>query len=84
MRILTERGTLPQRLLACHLGNGASLCGIVNGRSVATTMGYSPLDGLTMGTRVGSIDGNAVLRLADLHGLKRAGEILNRESGLFA
>jgi len=82
VRILAARGDLPKRLLACHLGNGASLCAIVNGRSVATTMGYSPLDGLTMGTRAGAIDGNAVLRLADLHGVSRAGEILNRESGL--
>jgi acetate kinase len=82
VRILTARGTLPKRLLACHLGNGASLCAIVNGRSVATTMGYSPLDGLTMGTRAGAVDGNAVLRLAEVHGVARAGEILNRESGL--
>jgi acetate kinase len=84
VRILRSEGTLPQRLLACHLGNGASLCAIVNGRSVATTMGYSPLDGLTMGTRAGSIDGNAVLRLAELHGVAGAGRILNRESGLLA
>lgn len=73
---------LPERLLALHLGNGASLCAIRGGRSVATTMGYSPLDGLTMGTRTGGIDGNAVLRLAELHGVERAGHILNRESGL--
>ena len=73
---------LPQRLLAMHLGNGASLCAIRDGRSVATTMGYSPLDGLTMGTRTGEIDGNAVLRIAADHGIDRAGEILNRESGL--
>ena len=84
VRILTARGALPGRVLACHLGNGASLCAIVNGRSVATTMGYSPLDGLTMGTRSGAIDGNAVLRLAELHGVARAGAILNRESGLLA
>ena len=83
VRILTGRGALPQRLLACHLGNGCSMAAIVNGRSVATTMGYSPLDGLTMGTRAGSIDGNAVLRLAGLHGVEKAGRILNRESGLF-
>lgn len=70
------------RLLALHLGNGASLCAIVDGRSVATTMGYSPLDGLTMGTRTGAIDGNAVLRLAEVYGLAEAGRILNRESGL--
>jgi acetate kinase len=57
VRILKARGDLPARLLACHLGNGASLCAIVNGRSAATTMGYSPLDGLTMGTRSGLIDG---------------------------
>jgi acetate kinase len=84
VRILAARGPLPRRLLACHLGNGASLSAIVNGRSVATTMGYSPLDGLTMGSRAGGIDGNAVLRLVDLHGVARAGEILNRESGLLA
>lgn len=73
---------LPERVLALHLGNGASLCAIRGGVSVATTMGYSPLDGLTMGTRTGGIDGNAVLRLAQVHGVDRAGAILNRESGL--
>ncbi|WP_136644427.1 acetate/propionate family kinase [Tabrizicola sp. YIM 78059] len=82
VRILRDRGELPERLLACHLGNGCSMAAIVNGCSVATTMGYSPLDGLTMGTRSGAIDGNAVLRLAELHGVERAGRILNRESGL--
>jgi acetate kinase len=82
VRVLRGRGELPHRLLACHLGNGCSLAAIVNGRSVATTMGYSPLDGLTMGTRTGAIDGNAVLRLAEMHGVERAGRMLNRESGL--
>lgn len=75
---------LPKRLLALHLGNGASLCAILEGRSVATTMGYSPLDGLTMGTRAGGIDGNAVLRLAKIHGTDGAARILNFESGLQA
>ncbi len=75
---------LPRRLLAAHLGNGASLCAILDGASVATTMGYSPLDGLTMGSRSGAIDGNAVLRLAELHGIAGAGDILNRQSGLVA
>jgi acetate kinase len=75
---------LPRRLLAAHLGNGASLCAILDGRSVATTMGYSPLDGLTMGSRAGGIDGNAVLRLAELYGIAAAGDILNRRSGLVA
>lgn len=75
-------GRLPERLLALHLGNGASLCAIRAGRSVATTMGYSPLEGLTMGTRSGSLDPNAVLTLAERVGLARAREILNKESGL--
>jgi acetate kinase len=73
---------LPVRLLACHLGNGASLCAIRAGRSVATTMGYSPLDGLTMGTRAGGVDGNAVLQLAEVYGIEGARRVLNRESGL--
>ena len=75
-------GALPQRLLACHLGNGASLCAIRDGQSVATTMGYSPLDGLTMGTRTGSIDGNAVLRLAEERGIDATRQLLNHQSGL--
>ena len=84
VRKVQEMGgdALPRRLLAFHLGNGASACAILDGRSVATTMGYSPLDGLTMGTRTGEIDGNAVLRLAELHGVAGASRILNRESGL--
>ncbi|MFW8594197.1 acetate/propionate family kinase [Cribrihabitans neustonicus] len=73
---------LPKRLLAMHLGNGASLCAIREGRSVATTMGYSPLEGLTMGTRAGSIDGNAVLALAETLGVDGARRLLNHESGL--
>lgn len=75
---------LPERLLAFHLGNGASVCAIRNGQSVATSMGYSPLDGLTMGTRTGAIDGMAVLRLAEEIGIDAASRVLNRESGLKA
>jgi acetate kinase len=75
---------LPRRLLALHLGNGASLCAILDGRSVATSMGYSPLEGLVMGTRTGQIDGMAVLEIARAAGLDRAADILNRESGLKA
>ncbi len=73
---------LPERLLAFHLGSGASLCAIQNGKSVATSMGYSPLDGLTMGTRSGAIDGMAVLRMAQIHGAEEASRRLNRDSGL--
>ena len=82
--LIRQISPLPARLLAFHLGNGASLCAIHHGRSVATSMGYSPLDGLVMGTRSGSIDGMAVLRLAQDHGIDGAANILNRASGLTA
>jgi acetate kinase len=72
------------RLLVFHLGNGASICAIQGGRSVATTMGYSPLDGLTMGTRAGSLDPAVVLELSARHGIDGAARILNRNSGLLA
>lgn len=81
--MVTHFGTeLPPRLLALHLGNGASLCAILNGRSVANSMGYSPLEGLTMGTRTGNIDGMAVLRLAKEIGIDEAATVLNTRSGL--
>ncbi len=73
---------LPSKLLAFHLGNGASECAIVDGNSVATTMGYSPLGGLTMGTRTGDIDGIAVLRLAASLGIPETESLLNEQSGL--
>lgn len=56
-------GRLPERLLVAHLGNGASLCAIRNGASVATSMGFSTLDGLLMGTRCGAIDPGVLLHL---------------------
>ena len=56
-------GGMPRRLLVAHLGNGASLCAIRDGESVATTMGFSTLDGLLMGTRCGSIDPGVLLHL---------------------
>lgn len=82
VRNLRAAGDLPKRVLGLHLGNGASLCAILDGASVATTMGYSPVSGLTMGTRSGDIDANAVLKLAEVHGVEGAGLILNRRSGL--
>lgn len=75
---------LPSRLLAFHLGNGASLCAIKDGKSVATSMGYSPLSGLTMGTRSGDIDGAAVLRIARETGIEATDHLLNKQSGLTA
>lgn len=75
---------LPRRLLALHLGNGASLCAIKDGRSIATSMGYSPLSGLTMGTRSGDIDGAAVLRISSALGEDETDRMLNKNSGLKA
>lgn len=72
------------RTIVAHLGNGASLCAIRNGRSVATTMSFTPVDGLVMGTRVGSLDPGVVLYLMTRYGL-RASELENlifHESGL--
>lgn len=53
------------RIIVAHLGNGASVCAMAGGRSVATTMGFSALDGLPMGTRVGQLDPGVVLYLLD-------------------
>ena len=75
---------LPALLLALHLGNGASLCAIQNGQSIATSMGYSPLSGLTMGTRSGDIDGAAVLRMSKSLGEDETDRMLNKNSGLKA
>lgn len=72
------------RLLAFHLGNGCSLCAIRDGRSMATTMGYSTLDGLVMGTRCGSIDPGVLLGLQRRQGysLDALEALLYRRSGL--
>ncbi|SNS39040.1 acetate/propionate family kinase [Antarctobacter heliothermus] len=81
-RLTALAGALPGRVLAFHLGNGASACAIRDGQSVATTMGYSPTDGLTMGTRSGSIDPNVVLRLAEERGIDGARHLLTHGAGL--
>jgi len=75
---------LPRRLLAAHLGSGASMCAILDGKSVATTMGFSTADGLVMGTRTGSIDpGVLVALMRDDHlSLDELEDLLYRKSGL--
>ena len=80
--------TAPQsanaRVVVAHLGNGASMCAIRDGRSVATTMSFSPLDGLPMGTRCGRLDAAVVLHLLQHHhrSADDISQLLNRESGL--
>ncbi|MFN0194388.1 MAG: acetate/propionate family kinase [Aestuariivirga sp.] len=75
---------LPRRLLAAHLGSGASMCAILDGKSVATTMGFSTADGLVMGTRTGSIDPGVLIALMrDEHlSLEGLEDLLYRKSGL--
>jgi acetate kinase len=72
------------RLVSCHLGNGASLCAIDHGRSVDTTMGFTPGEGLVMGTRCGDIDSGLLVHLMRSEGLgpDELDELLNRRSGL--
>ncbi len=74
------------RMITCQLGSGASLCAVRGGRSVDTTMGYTPLEGLVMGTRSGSIDPAIPLLLAQHERMapREAMRILEQESGLLA
>jgi len=72
------------RTVVLHLGNGASMCALAHGRSVATTMGFTALDGLVMGTRCGSLDPGVLLYLLDAQGMDARGveRLLYHESGL--
>jgi acetate kinase len=72
------------KLITCHLGNGASLAAVRGGKSMDTTMGFTPLEGLMMGTRCGSIDPAIIVYLIRHRGYsaEQLDRILNRESGL--
>ncbi len=71
------------KIITCHLGAGSSICAIQNGKCVDTSMGFSPLEGMIMGTRVGNIDANAVIYLENKLGVTpdEMSTILNRKSG---
>ena len=71
------------KIISCHLGNGSSITAIEDGKSIDTTMGFTPLDGLIMGTRCGSIDASAVTYLQEKMGLspKETSDYLNKKSG---
>ncbi len=73
-----------QRIITCHIGNGASITAVKDGKSVDTSMGLTPLEGLMMGTRCGDIDAGAVTFLMDKLQLDTKGisNLLNKESGL--
>ncbi|MCQ2285480.1 MAG: acetate kinase [Bacteroidales bacterium] len=72
------------KIISCHLGNGASICAVKNGKSIDTSMGFTPVEGLVMGTRCGDLDLGALLYIADKENLdtKQLNTLINKKSGL--
>jgi acetate kinase len=72
------------RVIVAHLGNGASLCGMKDGKSVASTMGFTAVDGLMMGTRCGALDPGVLLHMIDQYGMgaRQLEDLIYRKSGL--
>ncbi len=73
------------KIITCHVGNGGSVTAIKDGKSFDTSMGFSPLDGLIMGTRCGSMDVSAALYIGEKEGMSYAelGSMLNKQSGVY-
>ena len=73
------------KIVTCHVGNGGSITAVLNGKSFDTSMGFSPLDGLVMGTRCGSVDASAITYIGDKEGLTYAqlDTMMNKQSGVF-
>ncbi len=71
------------KIVSCHLGNGSSITAVDGGKSVDTTMGFTPLDGVLMGTRTGSVDPSAVTYLMEKHGFtpSQMSDYMNKKSG---
>lgn len=71
------------KIISCHLGNGSSICCVNGGKSVDTSMGFTPLDGLLMGTRSGAVDASVVTFLAEKEKIssKEMSDLLNKKSG---
>lgn len=71
------------KIVSCHLGNGSSITAVDGGKSVDTSMGFTPLDGVVMGTRSGAVDPSAVTFVADKHGFTPAqmSDYMNKKSG---
>lgn len=81
---LLSKPKTEQKFISCHLGNGASVCAVDGHRSVDTSMGLSPLEGLVMGTRCGDLDPEAVIYIMASEGLSmhELNSLLNKHSGL--
>src|SRR3989344_682534 len=75
---------IESRVVVCHLGSGASVTALLGGRSIDTSMGYSPLEGLVMSSRVGNINAGAVLYLAENHNVNELQKIFYSQSGMLA
>ena len=71
------------KIITCHLGNGSSVAAVVNGKSIDTSMGFTPLEGLIMGTRCGNLDPDVVTYLQEKEGLSAVemSQVLNKKSG---
>ena len=71
------------KIITCHLGNGSSIAAVANGKSIDTTMGFTPLEGLIMGTRCGNVDPDVVTYIQEKEGLTAAqmSTIMNKKSG---
>ena len=82
--VMLERPYDQTKTITCHLGNGGSICAVRNGKSIDTTMGFTPLEGLVMGTRAGDIDAAVITFLMEKENLtpKEMDDILNRKSGV--
>ena len=74
------------KIITCHVGNGGSVTAVLNGKSYCTSMGFSPVDGLVMGTRCGDVDPSAVLYIAEKEGMNFAeiNTMINKKSGVEA
>lgn len=78
----SKLGYLPDKIIICHLGSGASITALKAGKSVDTSMGYSPLEGLVMSSRIGSIDAGAVLALLQHKTKEELQDFFYKECGL--
>lgn len=81
---MLERPYDQTKTISCHLGNGGSICAIRNGKSIDTTMGFTPLEGLVMGTRAGDVDAAVITFLMEKENLtpQEMDNILNKKSGV--
>ena len=84
MAEILEKPYEETKTIVCHLGNGSSICAVKNGKSVDTSMGLTPLEGLAMGTRAGDVDAGALEYIAKKENLDINGilKVLNKESGM--